>query len=229
MRTCAKTALQFTNATAQSKIFILSKSDMTATLKRYVDEENFPKKYGGKLEWKFGDMPNLEPAIADAMTWKEDIRQNGNRTFPTGPIRWEYNEYGDMEATAIGSENGKPRRRVIAQLKAQSGVTRLALSAGRIHSQQLAGGSAPTTRTATPVTSAEKEPPVTKEIEKTATPVEKEPPVMQEVEKTATPAGKEPPVFKEGEKTVSPLDPRNADLNAGKDPRASLVDESQAG
>ena len=138
----------------QSKIFILSKSDMASTLKEYVDEENFPKKYGGKLEWKFGDMPNLEPALADAMTWKEDIRQNGNRTLPIGPIRWEYNAAGDMEMFAIGSDKGKPRKRVIAQLKAQAGVTRLALSAGRIHqSQQLA--SAPTTGTATP---AEKEP-----------------------------------------------------------------------
>lgn len=127
---------------------------MTSTLKQYVDEENFPKKYGGKLEWKFGDMPNLEPALADAMTWKEDIRQNGNRTVPIGPIRWSYDEKGGMEMIAVGSEKGSPRSRVIAQLPAQAGVTRLALSAGKIHSsQQLA--SAPGTGTATP---AEKQP-----------------------------------------------------------------------
>lgn len=75
--------------------------------------------------------------MADTMTWKEDIRQDGKKTLPIGPIRWQYNEEGDMEMIAIGSENGKPRRRVIAQLKAQPGVTRLALSAGRIDSQQL--------------------------------------------------------------------------------------------
>lgn len=169
---------------------------MTSTLKEYVDEENFPKKYGGKLEWKFGDMPNLEPAIADAMTWHEDIRQNGNRTFPIGPIRWEYNEHGDMEATAIGSEDGKPRKRVIAQLKASTGVTRLALSAGKIHSQQLAGSlagsSAPTTG-------------------------------------TATPAEKEPQASNGAAREESAMDSADADLNAGKDPRASLPDASRAG
>ena len=170
---------------------------MASTLKQYVDEENFPVKYGGKLDWKFGDMPNLEPAIADAMTWQEDIRQDGKRTFPMGPIRWEYNEHGDMEATAIGSENGQPRKRVIAQLKAQAGVTRLALSAGRIHSQQLASSSASAATTG-----------------------------------TATPAEKAPVVVSNGvenQKQAPAMNPADADLNTGKDPRASLPDSSRAG
>ena len=164
---------------------------MASTLKQYVDEENFPKKYGGKLEWKFGDMPNIEPAIADAMTWKEDVRQNGHRTFPIGPIRWEYNENGDMEATAIGSEKGKPRRRVIAQLKAQAGVTRLMLSAGRINEEQLA-----TSATATGI---------------------------------AIPSDKQSAVSNGVERKESSTDAADADLNTGKDPRASLPDSSRAG
>lgn len=181
-----------TDAAVQSKIFILSKSDMTSTLKQYVDEENFPKKYGGKLDWKFGDTPNLEPALADKMTWNEDIRHNsGHRTFPIGPIRWSYNENGDMEATAIGSENGKPRNRVIAQLKAQAGVTRLALSAGKVHSPELAYKSVPATDYAV---HAEKQPVVEKHVER------------------------------EGA-----MDSSDADLNTGKDPRASLPDSSRAG
>lgn len=176
---------------------------MTTTLKQYVDEENFPKKYGGKLDWKFGDMPNLEPSLVDAMTWHEDIRQNGNRTLPIGPIRWEYNEKGDMEMTAVGSENGTPRKRRVAELKRQDGVTRLALSAGRIHEQQLAGASTATSaKTASGTTTG-----------------------------NATPAETEAAVASNGvrENRKPAMDSADADLNTGKDPRASLPDSSRAG
>ncbi|KAK3718666.1 hypothetical protein LTR37_004883 [Vermiconidia calcicola] len=115
-----------------SKIFILSPKDMASTLSKYVDKDNFPKKYGGNLDWKFGDMPNLEPAIVKSMRWKEDIELNGHRTLPIGPIRWEYDENGDLMAMAVGTENGKPRRRVIAGLHPEPTVAPLALSPGRV-------------------------------------------------------------------------------------------------
>ncbi|KAK3715534.1 hypothetical protein LTR37_007022 [Vermiconidia calcicola] len=115
-----------------SKIFILSPKDMASTLSKYVDRDNFPKKYGGNLDWKFGDMPNLEPAIVNSMRWKEDIQLNGHRTLPIGPIRWEYDENGDLMAMAVGTENGKPRRRVIAGLHPEPTVAPLALSPGRV-------------------------------------------------------------------------------------------------
>lgn len=50
-----------------SKIFILAAADVKPTLLQYMDEENIPTKYGGKLDFKFGDMPILEPAIADSL------------------------------------------------------------------------------------------------------------------------------------------------------------------
>ena len=126
---------------------------MTSTLAKYVDEENIPKKYGGKLDWKFGDMPNLDPSIANGMKWEEDIMQKGHRTFPIGPIRLKYDAAGDLEVTAIGTEDGKPRQRVIAHLPAKTGVAMQALSAGRLADQPL-----PTvplsTATAPPTTNA---------------------------------------------------------------------------
>lgn len=76
-------------------------------------------------------MPALEPAIADSMRWKEDIRHKGHRSLPIGPIKWQYDEDGDLVATAIGSQNGAPRKKVIAGLHPQADVARLALSPGR--------------------------------------------------------------------------------------------------
>nr|POE48709.1 hypothetical protein CFP56_38805 [Quercus suber] len=96
--------------------------------------DNVPKKYGGNLDWKFGDLPNLEPAIANAMHWIEDLKENGHRTLPKGPIKWHYAENGDLTATAIGTQNGVARNQVIGTLHTEAGVARLALSPGRTSS-----------------------------------------------------------------------------------------------
>ena len=76
---------------------------MTSTLAKYVDIDHIPKKYGGNLDWKFGDMPNLEPAIDNCLQWQQAIEQNGHKTLPIGPIKWQYDERGDFVATPIGS------------------------------------------------------------------------------------------------------------------------------
>ncbi|KAK5114722.1 hypothetical protein LTR62_002296 [Meristemomyces frigidus] len=114
-----------------SKIFILNDKTMLSTMEKFIDRANIPKKYGGDLDWQFGDMPSLEEGIASRLRWKEDIREKGHRTLPIGPIRWAYDEHGDLVATAIGSENGKPRNRVIAGFHPDGQVARLALSPGR--------------------------------------------------------------------------------------------------
>jgi hypothetical protein len=109
---------------------------MASTLAKYVDMENIPKKYGGKLDWQFGDSPNLEPAIANSLRWKEVIEEKGHKTLPLGPIKWQYDEDGDLVATAIGTENNQPRKRVIAKLHSES-VAKLALSPGRAENNAL--------------------------------------------------------------------------------------------
>src|ERR1700722_15413767 len=48
-----------------SKIFILSQQDMKKTLETYIAPENIPRKYGGTLDYEFGMLPVLEPAIRD--------------------------------------------------------------------------------------------------------------------------------------------------------------------
>ncbi|KAF2714115.1 CRAL/TRIO domain-containing protein [Pleomassaria siparia CBS 279.74] len=96
-----------------SKIFILSSANILPTLSQYIDPENIPKQYGGKLDFEWGMMPVLEPEIQSAIKWESPNVQAGGNTFPIGPIMWEREQDGSMKAVAIGSENGKPRRRVI--------------------------------------------------------------------------------------------------------------------
>lgn len=96
-----------------SKIFILSPANVFPTLSEYIDPENIPKKYGGKLDFQWGDMPHLEPEIDAAINWEKPATQNGKNTFPIGPIMWEKGENGSLRAVAVGQENGQPRRRTI--------------------------------------------------------------------------------------------------------------------
>jgi len=100
-----------------SKIFILSASDMKSTLEQFIDPENIPKKYGGRLDWAWGDLPYIEPTIDRALTWKNpSTGSHGRPGFPAGPIRWILAADGGMEAIAVGSVKGKNRREVIATL-----------------------------------------------------------------------------------------------------------------
>lgn len=96
-----------------SKIFILSPANVYSTLSQYIDHDNIPKKYGGGLDFEFGQLPNIEPAIDAQMKWENPNIQNGRKTFPIGPIRWEEGENGEMQAWGIGSENGQPRRKLV--------------------------------------------------------------------------------------------------------------------
>ncbi|PSN62444.1 CRAL/TRIO domain-containing protein [Corynespora cassiicola Philippines] len=96
-----------------SKIFILSPANVLPTLTEYIDIDNIPKKYGGNLDFEWGNMPNLEPSLEAAIKWESPATQNGKNTFPIGPIKWEQGENGEMKAVAVGKENGQPRRRTI--------------------------------------------------------------------------------------------------------------------
>ncbi|KAH9879841.1 hypothetical protein J1614_001865 [Plenodomus biglobosus] len=96
-----------------SKIFILSPAIVYQTLSQYIDHDNIPKKYGGGLDFEWGSMPNLEPAIEKQMRWENPSTQNGRNTFPIGPMKWEEGPDGEMQAWGVGSENGQPRRKLI--------------------------------------------------------------------------------------------------------------------
>lgn len=95
---------------------------MKETLERYIDVENIPKKYGGKLDFEFGDMPMLEPSIVSRLNFQNPSVQKGANTIPTGPIKWEEALDGSVQAVAVGSEGGKPRRQVVASLSSNTSL-----------------------------------------------------------------------------------------------------------
>ncbi|KAK9372070.1 uncharacterized protein V1513DRAFT_487325 [Lipomyces chichibuensis] len=100
-----------TDLITQSTIFILSHHDMISTLDAFIDPANLPKKYGGKLDFEFGQMPVLDPALKNVLKW-EGLHTH----FPHGPIYWRDN--GDhIVATAIGSVDHKERRETICTVR----------------------------------------------------------------------------------------------------------------
>ncbi|KAL1614992.1 hypothetical protein SLS54_009333 [Diplodia seriata] len=113
-----------------SKIFILTDKNMKETLEQYIDVENIPKKYGGKLDFEFGDMPALEPKIVEHLKFVNASVQKGASTIPTGPVKWEESPgNGAVQAVAVGSEAGKPRRQVVAELQANTSLKAMHASA----------------------------------------------------------------------------------------------------
>jgi hypothetical protein len=81
-----------------SKIFILSYSEVQETLATYIDLANIPKKYGGELDFEYGDMPVPDPAWKDAIQWQGDFTD-----FPGGPLYWIRGDDNRMQALAVGS------------------------------------------------------------------------------------------------------------------------------
>lgn len=82
-----------------SKIFILSKHEVKSTLSRYMDTKDFPKRYGGDLDWEWGELPDLDGETRAA------LEKDGNKGWVRGPCLWL-----DGQRVVVGSEKGKLRR-----------------------------------------------------------------------------------------------------------------------
>lgn len=68
-------------------------------MESFVDPENIPKQYGGGLEFNWGEMPNLDPAVHETVKW-----ENGHTAFPRGPMVWRPTGDGEtLECVAIGT------------------------------------------------------------------------------------------------------------------------------
>ncbi|KAH7097806.1 CRAL/TRIO domain-containing protein [Auriculariales sp. MPI-PUGE-AT-0066] len=102
-----------------SKVFILpgEKAEVYAILSKYIDDENIPTQYGGKMHFQFGDMPSLDKELSSIVQWGEgaavrvhqadtaEHKTNGDataafyahqeeKTLPHGPIFWERSTTG---------------------------------------------------------------------------------------------------------------------------------------
>lgn len=86
-----------------SKIFVLSPNEVKPTLESFIDPKNIPKKYGGELDFKFGDLPVPDPAWEGIVSW-----ENGYTSFPGGPLIWEEIDDGQkMACIALGTKDGQ--------------------------------------------------------------------------------------------------------------------------
>ncbi|KAJ0115741.1 sec14 cytosolic factor [Diaporthe amygdali] len=85
-----------------SKIFILSHSEVLPVLSSFIDPANIPRKYGGTLDFAWGDAPNLDPVIVKAADWEGPAKDSP--AFPKGPAYWRPIDGGKrVECVAVGS------------------------------------------------------------------------------------------------------------------------------
>ncbi|KAL7800284.1 CRAL-TRIO domain-containing protein [Trichoderma ceciliae] len=95
-----------------SKIFVLAPHEVKPTLEAFIDPRNIPSKYGGELDYTFGQLGIPDPAWDGVIRW-----ENGHITFPSGPLLWE-DVPGEerLACVRLGTDKGKPKREVICTL-----------------------------------------------------------------------------------------------------------------
>ncbi|CAH0054864.1 unnamed protein product [Clonostachys solani] len=95
-----------------SKIFVLSHSEVKPTLESFIEPRNIPKKYGGELDYTFGELGVADPHWDGVITWED-----GFNSFPGGPLLWEDSEDGkSMTCYGLGVKDGKKRKEKICTL-----------------------------------------------------------------------------------------------------------------
>ncbi|RHZ43423.1 SEC14 family lipid-binding protein [Aspergillus thermomutatus] len=94
----------------RAKISISSSSEAKSALLHHIDASDLPREYGGNLDWKWQDQPNLDPAaraLVDELYHKTDrgeVFHKGPVIFQGGCIR------------LLGSVSGESRRNAFCQL-----------------------------------------------------------------------------------------------------------------
>ncbi|KAL0933488.1 sec14 cytosolic factor [Colletotrichum truncatum] len=95
-----------------SKIFILSPHEVQPTLEQFIEPRNIPKKYGGELEFNWGDQPTVDPAWEGVVRW-----ENGHSSFKSRPAVWRVTDDGTrVECFGLGSVGGKEQKELIASV-----------------------------------------------------------------------------------------------------------------
>ena len=94
------------------KIFVLSASEATETLTKFIAPENLPKRFGGSLDWTFPMRP-----LPDAET--QLIIGRLADKWVDGPIRYLPEDNEDV-LMAVGSQNGQLRRETLARIPRDS-------------------------------------------------------------------------------------------------------------
>ncbi|KAH6605417.1 cellular retinaldehyde-binding triple function [Trichoderma cornu-damae] len=95
-----------------SKIFVLAPHEVKPTLEAFIHPRNIPKKYGGELDYSFGQLGVPDPAWDGVVRW-----ETGCSSFPSGPLLWE-DVPGEerLVCVRLGAEDGKTKRQVICTM-----------------------------------------------------------------------------------------------------------------
>ncbi|KAL7934410.1 CRAL-TRIO domain-containing protein [Trichoderma chlorosporum] len=95
-----------------SKIFVLAPHEVKPTLEAFIDPKNIPKKYGGELDYTFGQLGIPDPAWEGVVRWEK-----GYNSFPSGPLLWEDVPGEDrLACVRLGAEKGQTKREIICTL-----------------------------------------------------------------------------------------------------------------
>ena len=97
------------------KLCILTQEEVLPTLQQYVEMANIPKRFGGNFDFYHGMQPQLDPVIADMLSW-----QPPNSQMPPGPMKWVDEGSGKRAAVAVGSGSGRIREEKIAVLRSKN-------------------------------------------------------------------------------------------------------------
>ncbi|RBR26721.1 uncharacterized protein FIESC28_00504 [Fusarium coffeatum] len=100
-----------------SKIFILGSHEVKSVLEQYIEPKNIPKKYGGQLDYSFGELGNPDPNWEGVVVF-----ENGHKTFPSGPLLWEEEGEDRLVCVAKGSKGGKVRNERICTIPKTFGL-----------------------------------------------------------------------------------------------------------
>ncbi|KAB8222338.1 CRAL-TRIO domain-containing protein [Aspergillus novoparasiticus] len=90
-----------------AKVVVLKQSEVYATLERYIDKENIPKKFGGGFAFQNGMLPDLDHGIRQRLQWTTP-----SECIPPGPVKWLQADCGKRIAIATGSVDKNVLRNV---------------------------------------------------------------------------------------------------------------------
>ncbi len=96
-----------------SKIRILGPSEAQSVLEEAIEKCNIPERYGGYLDYAFGQAPVLDPAVDEIVSWHGEYSN-----FPSASLVWEPVE-GDPDLVAclvVGSRAGKAQRECVCTI-----------------------------------------------------------------------------------------------------------------
>jgi hypothetical protein len=102
---------KFIDPVTANKIAMLKSADVYEILNQYIHHDNIPTQLGGGFQFSNGMLPDLCPAIQQALHWSNPT----SRILPPGPIKWKENGHGRI-VIATGTVDGVQRATEFASL-----------------------------------------------------------------------------------------------------------------